>query len=100
MSVRTWIQSLTLLSGLRIQHCRKLWYRLQMQLGSGIAVAVVLAGSYSCLQLSSAVCSCRPLTKEPPYVEDAYGKKAKKERTMSMQACSVSLCFCEMSLWH
>ena len=30
-----------LLSGLRTQHCSELWYRLQLQLGSGVAVAVV-----------------------------------------------------------
>ena len=29
-----------LLSGLRIWHCYKLWWRLQMQLGLGIAVTV------------------------------------------------------------
>ena len=29
------------LSGLRIWYCHKLWCRSQMQLGSGIAVAVV-----------------------------------------------------------
>ena len=34
-------RSLTLLSGLRIQHCHELWYRLQMQLRSQVAVAVV-----------------------------------------------------------
>ena len=32
---------LALLNGLRIRHCCELWYRLQTQLGSGIAVAVV-----------------------------------------------------------
>ena len=30
-----------LLSELKIKHCRELWYRLQTQLGSGIAMAVV-----------------------------------------------------------
>ena len=35
------------LSGLRIRHCHKLWHRLQMWLRSGIAVAVVQAGSCS-----------------------------------------------------
>ena len=39
--MRMQVQSLALLSGLRIQHCRKLWYRLQTRLGSGVAVAVV-----------------------------------------------------------
>ena len=41
------VQSLASLSGLRIQHCRELWCRSQMQLGSGTAVAVVLAWSCS-----------------------------------------------------
>ena len=35
------VQSLALLSGLRIQHCCELWCRLKMQLGSCVAVAVV-----------------------------------------------------------
>ena len=36
-----WVQPLASFSGLRIQRCHKLWRRLQLQLGSGIAVAVV-----------------------------------------------------------
>ena len=40
-SMRTQLRSLASLSGLRIQHCCELWCRLQTQLGSGIAVAVV-----------------------------------------------------------
>ena len=39
-SMRTQVQSLALLSGLRIWHCCELWCRLQMWLGSGVAVAV------------------------------------------------------------
>ena len=39
--MRMWVQSLALLSGLRILHCRELWYRSQTQLGSQVAVAVV-----------------------------------------------------------
>ena len=35
------------LSGLRIQHGHELWWRLQVQLGSGVAVAVVRASSSS-----------------------------------------------------
>ena len=35
-----WVQYLASLSGLRNQLCHKLWYRLQTQLRSGIAVAV------------------------------------------------------------
>ena len=45
VSMRIWVQSLTLLSGLRIRHCRK--HRLQMRLGSSVAMAVVQAGSCS-----------------------------------------------------
>ena len=40
-TMRLWVRSLAPLSGLRIWHCRELWYRLQMRLGSGIAVALV-----------------------------------------------------------
>ena len=42
-----WVLILALLSGLRIWHCRELWGRSQMWLGSGIAVAVTVAGSCS-----------------------------------------------------
>ena len=40
-TMRWWVHSLALLSGLRIQRCHELWHRLQTPLGSGIAVAVV-----------------------------------------------------------
>ena len=39
-SMRMQVQSLALLGGLMIQHCPALWCSLQIQLGSGIAVAV------------------------------------------------------------
>ena len=39
--MRMWVLPLASLSGLRIWCCYELWYRLQMQLGSDIAVAVV-----------------------------------------------------------
>ena len=38
-TIRLWVQSLALLSGLRIWHCRELWCRLQTRLGSCVAVA-------------------------------------------------------------
>ena len=47
VSMTVWVPSLALLSGLRIRHCRELWCRLQTQLGSRIAVAVVWTGSCS-----------------------------------------------------
>ena len=45
--MRTWVQSLALLSGLRIWLYRELWCRSQMGPGSGLAVPVVWAGSCS-----------------------------------------------------
>ena len=39
--MRTQVRSLALLSGLKIQRCRELGFRLQMQVGSCVAVAVV-----------------------------------------------------------
>ena len=36
-----WVRSLALLGGLRIWCCQELWCRLQMKLGSGVAVAVM-----------------------------------------------------------
>ena len=39
-TMRLQVQSLALLSGLRIWYCHELWFRLQTWLGSGIAVAV------------------------------------------------------------
>ena len=41
LSMKMRVQSLVLLSGLRIWHCQELWCRLEMWLGSCVAVAVV-----------------------------------------------------------
>ena len=46
-SMRTQVQHLASLRGLRIRHCHELWCKLQMRLGSGVAVAVLEAGSWS-----------------------------------------------------
>ena len=40
-SMRMWVQSLASLSGAEIRRCCELWCKLQMWLGSGMAVAVV-----------------------------------------------------------
>ena len=61
------VQSLSLLSGLRIRHCHELWCGSQMQLGSCTAVAVVYAGGYSSLAW------------EPPYAAGAALEKAKRQ---------------------
>ena len=56
--MRLWVQSLASLSGLRIWRGCELGCRLQIQLGSCVAVAVVYVG---------AVARIRPLAWEPPY---------------------------------
>ena len=43
--MRMLIESLASLSGLRMWRCHELWCSSQTQLGSGVAVAVVWAGS-------------------------------------------------------
>ena len=52
-SMRTQVQSLAQLSGLRIRHWHELGYRLQTRLRSLVAVAVVQAGSCSSNQIPS-----------------------------------------------
>ena len=44
--MRLQVQSLALLSGLRIWHCHELWCGLQTRLGSLVAVALAWAGGY------------------------------------------------------
>ena len=65
--MRMRVRSLALLSG--IQHCCELWCRLQRQLGSGVAVAVVQASGYSSDSTSSLLGTsiyqgCSPRKKE------------------------------------
>ena len=45
--MRTLVQSLALLSGLRVWRCHELWCRSQTWLRSLVAVALAVAGSYS-----------------------------------------------------
>ena len=47
VSMRMQVSSLASLSGLRIQRCCKLWFRSQMWLIFGVAVAVAQANGYS-----------------------------------------------------
>ena len=58
------VRSLASLGGSRIWHCHELWCRLQMQLRSGVAVTVVLAGrcsSYLTPGLGTSLrCRCDP----------------------------------------
>ena len=62
-TMRLQVPSLASLSGLRIQRCHELWCRLQMRLGSGIAVALI-----------------GPLAWEPPYAMGVALKKTKDKK--------------------
>ena len=63
-AMRLRLRSLASLGGLRIQHCRELWCRSQTRLGSGVAVAVAVAGSCSSNWIpslgTSMCCRCSP----------------------------------------
>ena len=67
-SMRTQVQSLASLSGLRIRRCHELRCRSQILLGSGIAVAVMQANSYSSNlspSLGLSICQgCSPFKKK------------------------------------
>ena len=65
VSMRIWVPSLALLSGLRIQRCHKLQHRSQMWLRSGVALACSLI---------------RPLAQQLAYVAGTAVKKKKVGR--------------------
>ena len=65
------VRSLALLSGLGTRRCRELWCRLQMQLGSHIAVA---------LARPAAIAPTGPLAWEPPHATGAAQEKAKRQK--------------------
>ena len=72
------VRSLAMLSRSKIQGCCELWCRLKMRLGSGVAVAVVQAGSCSSNSTPSLGTSiCRRLGPKK--------KKAKKGRGQGCQ---------------
>ena len=66
-TMKFWVRSLALLSGLRIWRCHKLWCRSQMWLGSGVAGLVATA-------------PIRLLAWEPPYAVDAALKRTKRQK--------------------
>ena len=72
--MRTKVCFLASLSGLRVLHCCELCCRLQVQLRSGIAVAVAWAAD-------AATALIPPLAWEPPYAAGTvFKKERKKER--------------------
>ena len=89
VSTRMQVQSLVL-SGLRIQCCQRLWCESQMQLRSGVAVAVVQAGSYSsnsALSLGTSICHmCGPK------------KEKKKQINESLRSSLVAWCVKDLTL--
>ena len=75
-SMRVHVQSLALLGGLRIWHCRDLWCRSQMHFGSGVAMAVVYAGGYSSdLTPSLGVSICRRFSPQKQNKKTQTNKK-------------------------
>ena len=70
-SMRIRVQSLTLLSGLRIWCCCELWYRLHMLLSPALL--------WLWCRLAAAA-PIRPLAWEPPYVVSVGLKKKKKKK--------------------
>ena len=58
--MRTWVWSLTSLSGLRIWHCCELWWRSQTQLRSGVGVPV----ADSTPSLGTPICMGKALKKK------------------------------------
>ena len=71
ISMRMWVWSLALLSGLRMRHCHELWYRSQTWLRSHIAVTVAEA---------SAVALIQSLAWKFPYGASVALKKEKKKK--------------------
>lgn len=74
VSMRMWVGLLASLNGLVIWHCHKLQHKSRMQLRSGIAVAVMYAGSYNSDSiLGTFICrECSPKDKKEEYVECTF----------------------------
>ena len=70
-TMRLQVQSLALLSGLRIWPCHELWYRSKTQLRPCVAVAVAVAGTVAPIRL---------LAWETPSAASAALKRKKRER--------------------
>ena len=71
-TMRLWVRSLASLSGLRMQRCHELWCRSQMLLRSGVAVALVWAGSNSS--------DWTPMDWGPPHAMGAALKRQKDQK--------------------
>ena len=76
-----WVQSLASLSGLRIQCCHELWYRLQKQLRSRVAV---VGSNSSDLTPSLGISICHGCSPEKQ-------KEKEKERTFMIHGEEVKI---------
>ena len=84
-TMRTQVRSLASLSALRIQRCHELWCKLQTRLGSGIAVAVAVAGSYSSdLTRSLGTSICRRCSPKKTTKQNKTKYTLKRENTRSL----------------
>ena len=72
-TMKLWVQSLALLSGLKIQHFPELWRRSQTQLRSDISVALI-----------------GPLAWEPPYAMGVALKRQKKNLHIKLLTQNIS----------
>ena len=84
LSMRKWVRSLALLSGLSICHCHELWCRSQTWFRSGVAMALAYVGSCSSSSApsleTSMCCECSPkMQKKKPKKKT---KKTNKPRYM------------------
>ena len=85
--MRLWVWFLAFLSGLRIRCCHELWCRLQTWLGSGIAVAVAVAGGYSSdLTPSLGISICQ-----------GWGPKQKKRKKKDQKLMGETAGYCDSS---
>ena len=95
-TMRLWVWSLALLSGLRIWHCCELWWRSQMRLGFCVAVALAWASGYSSdltPSLGTCICGeCGP-RKDKKKKRKRKEKPCKKLFCVSMQKQLASRCF-------
>ena len=85
--MRMWVLSLASLSGLRIRRCCELWCKLQMQLGSRIAVV---------WHRLAAVVLIQPPAWELPYAAGAALKKQKEKKKEKKRKHYVSI---KPSIW-
>ena len=89
--MRMQVQSLALLSGLRMQHCLKLWCRSHMWLGFCITVAMVQVSSYSSDQIPSlgtSICSgCSPKKMEKKKITVVSDLLFKPSSGLTLELC-------------